>query len=245
MRKEELRARLRDRVAGLDPKAKEVLRRLTTPRLRGVVLWGSFRRTEPFSEIYGYDRGTPIDRRMIADFLHSRADDIKGHVLEVREDFYARWYGRGVIETSVLDVDPLNGKATVLADLGEPGSLPTERYDCVIVTQTLQYVGDPKVALQNLHDSLVPGGTLLVTVPCVSRLDPDAGYENDLWRFTPAGLLHLLRVNFPEPAVSSLGNCLTAASFVMGLAAEELSEAELTLSDPAFPVLVCARATRA
>ena len=244
MRREEIVSRMRNRLAALPPSTKTALKHLASFRLRGVVLWGHFRRLEPFSDQYGYDRGTPIDRKLIADFLKSRSSDIKGHVLEVREESYARLFGKGVTQISVLDIDPLNDRANVMADLSERGSLPKERFDCAIVTQTLQYVPDLEAAFENLHDCLVPGGTLLMTVPCVSRLDPDAGYEADLWRFTPAGTSRLLSRHFARSTVTGLGNCLSAASFLMGLSAEELTENELGYSDTAFPLLVCAQAIR-
>lgn len=244
MRREEIVRRMRYRLAALSSPIKIALKRFASFRIRGVVLWGPFRRVQPFSEVYGYDRGTPIDRWMIGEFLRSRSADITGRVLEVREDSYARLYGNGVTQTSVLDVDPLNERANVIADLGEQGSLPRDRFDCAIVTQTLQYVSDLEAALRNLHDCLVPGGTLLLTVPCVSRLDPDAGYDADLWRFTPAGTSKLLSRHFLQWEVAAMGNCFSAASFLMGLSAEELSEQEISYSDAGFPLIVCAQATR-
>jgi hypothetical protein len=41
--------------------------------------------------------------------------------------------------------------------------------------------------------------------------------------------------------VTGYGNLTSAVAFLMGLAAEELEESELTVTDPHFTVSVCAR----
>src|SRR4030095_701150 len=48
--------------------------------------WGDFRRTDPVSREWGYDRGVPVDRRHIEDFLCAHSSDVTGTVLEVQED---------------------------------------------------------------------------------------------------------------------------------------------------------------
>lgn len=53
---------------------------LRWPRAR----WGNLRRREPFSAKYGFERGMPVDRIYIEDFLARHAADIRGAVLEVK-----------------------------------------------------------------------------------------------------------------------------------------------------------------
>src|SRR5437867_11804255 len=48
----------------------------------GRVSFGSLRRTTPISEVFGFDRGQPIDRYYIESFLSSYAEDVQGRVLE-------------------------------------------------------------------------------------------------------------------------------------------------------------------
>ena len=111
----------------------------------GVVGLPSLRRTRPVSAYWGFDRGMPVDRVYIERFLERHAADIRGRVLEVEDAEYTRTCGGTRVTTSdVLDVDPANERATVVADLGEAGSLPPERFDCAIVTQTLQYMSNRK-----------------------------------------------------------------------------------------------------
>jgi SAM-dependent methyltransferase len=216
------------------------LARLNRPR------WGDLRRREPFSGYYGFDRGTPVDRFYIERFLAERARDIRGNVLEVGHARYAAAFRDSTpARVEVVDVDPTNVEATIVADLSEVNSLPADRFDCFILTQTLQMVGDPHGALQNAWQSLASGGVLLISAPGITRADPDH-IEADRWRFTPAGLDTLLARSCSDGRreVVGYGNLISAVAFLMGLAAEELEESELTATDPHFAVSVCARVQR-
>jgi SAM-dependent methyltransferase len=207
------------------------------------VWWGNLRRRRPFSQDWGFDRGLPVDRFYIESFLALFADLIRGRVLEVAEPLYTRQLGGDRVTSSdVVDIDVSNESATIVADLAVRGSLPAERFDCAIVTQTLQYVDDPVAAVSNLSQALAGGGTLLLTVPCMSRLDP-AQRRVDRWRFTPLGLEDLVRRGYPEGEleVRGYGNVLASTAFLMGLAADELRPAELVDLDPDFPLVACAR----
>ncbi|MGH2921652.1 MAG: class I SAM-dependent methyltransferase [Gaiellaceae bacterium] len=224
--------------------ALSLARRWVRPLARRVrVRWGSLRRTSPVSAYYGFDRGLPVDRFYIERFLASFADDVRGRVLEVQDGAYTRrWGGDRVTANEILDINPENAEATLVADLAGAGSLPRERYDCAILTQTLQYVTNPEAALRNMWQSLAPGGVALITVPSLSRIDPDLP-PVDFWRFTPRGLETILRQACPtgEIELNGFGNVLAAVAFLMGLAAEELRESELEHNDEDFPLVVCAR----
>jgi SAM-dependent methyltransferase len=217
--------------------AKRILRRQLP------VWWGNLRRRRPFSDDWGFDRGLPVDRFYIESFLALFADVIRGRVLEVAEPLYTRQFGGDHVTSSdVVDIDASNEAATIVADLAAPGSLPADHFDCAIVTQTLQYVDDPLAAVSNLWTGLAGGGALLLTVPCLSRLDPQHG-QVDRWRFTPLGLEDLVRRGCPEGEldVRGYGNVLASIAFLMGLGADELHRAELEDLDPDFPLVACAR----
>lgn len=216
-------------------------------RRRVPIRWGSLRRTRPISADYGYDRGTPVDRTYIERFLAGHAADIGGRVLEVRDTRYTEAYGAGKVTSSdVLDIDESNADATIVADLGKPSSLPADRFDCVIVTQTLQYVDPPATGLANLYGALVPNGVALVTVPCIAKLDSDYA-DVDRWRFTPIGLERLFASSgdWAEVEVNGFGNVLACAAFLYGIAADELSAEELADHDDRLPLVACARARKA
>jgi SAM-dependent methyltransferase len=215
-------------------------------RGKGLVRWGSLRRSRPLSAYWGFDRGTPVDRVYIERFLQAHADDIRGRVLGVRDTGYTTAFGGGkVTAADVVDIDAENEQATVVADLSSPESLVAERFDCVLIAQTLQYVSYPEAALANLWRALVPGGAALITAPCTSRVDPDAA-DDDRWRFTPAGLETLLRRagEWVELEVTGYGNLTTSVAFLMGMAGEELRRREFDELDRFYPLVVCARARK-
>jgi hypothetical protein len=62
---------------------------MQTPRVGGID-WGDFDRTQPINANWGYERGTPIDRYYIDQFLQEHASDIRGRVLEVANNEYTR-----------------------------------------------------------------------------------------------------------------------------------------------------------
>jgi len=201
------------------------------------VNWGDIARRAPFSSVYGWDRGLPVDRFYIDAFMAKNQHLVTGSVLEVRSPLYARRYGTpGKI--TVLDIDRENREATLVADLNLPDSLPASTFDCVILTQTLQYTR-PVVALRNIIRCLRPGGAALVTVPCLGRIDPEAA-SVDFWRWTPQGLRQTCEEAGVHATVQGRGNSLAAAACMLGVAAEEIPAGRLANEDPAFPVVACA-----
>ena len=164
----------------------------------------------------------------------------------MHDDGFTRRFGTGVERIDVVDIDPHNEHATLLADLTEAGSLPSSAYDCVILTQTLQFVSDVEVAVLNVWQALRPSGVMLVSVPVTSRLDPTSGTSGDYWRWTPAGLALQLRQLLPDADITvvGLGGLVATLAFVHGLSAEELDASELDVDDPHFPLLACARVAK-
>ncbi len=116
-------------------------------------------------------------------------------------------------------------------------TLPEVAFDAIVMTQTLQFLPDPRGALVNLVAALKPGATMLVTVPAISRVAD----ETDRWRWTPHGLQDLTAGLGCATSVEGKGNLLTSRGFLMGLAIEELPTTALRVQDPAFPLIVTAR----
>ncbi len=208
---------------------------------------GRFLRPRPVSDDFGYDRGTPIDRHYIGSFLEEHRRDIRGAVLEVKEDVYATALGGGAVTSlDILDVDATNPEATIVADLSAADAIAGGRFDCFVLTQTLQYILDVQAALEHAHRVLAPGGVLLATVPATTRVTVEIPGLVDYWRFTAASCEALFRRAFAPGTVEirAYGNAASACAFLMGLAAEELAPAELDVHDPRYPVLIAVRAVR-
>jgi SAM-dependent methyltransferase len=207
---------------------------------------GTLRRTTPLSRHWGADRGTPVDRYYIERFLEAHRSDVWGRVLEVKDGGYARRFGREVSAVDVLDVYPANPEATVIADLAAADGIPANSYDCFILTQTLQFILEPRAALGHAFRVLRPGGVLLATVPTVSRVIREFDYLSDFWRFTTASCTALFSERFgaTQVTVQGRGNVLVSIAFLAGMAAEELSPRDLESHDPDFPILVTVRAVK-
>ena len=198
---------------------------------------------EPLSDDYGFDRGTPVNRRYIESFLTDHQSDISGSVLEVGDARYSEAFGNdSVASQTVVDIDTSNPKATLIADLGVNESLRPDRYDCILLVETLHLLPEPAACLENCWRALRPEGTLLITVPALKRLNP-AHPEADYWRFTPAGLQALLAKHWPGRfSVRAYGNLRACVAFLAARVVEECDEDDLELSDPRFPLTVVAHA---
>ena len=235
---------------------REKIRARTTPEQRQQILQrlhrlsrpaylGTIRRTSPRSNSWGYDRGTPIDRYYIDRFLAKHKSDIRGNVLEVKESHYTQRFGRGVERSDILDIDPANPYATIIADLAAADTVPSDMFDCFVLTQTLQFIYETRSALGHAHRILRPGGVLLATRPVVSRIARSLK-PVDYWRFTAASCQQLFAEEFgvEQTTVYTYGNVLTGVAFLTGMAYEELSRRELEANDEYFPVIVAVRAVK-
>ena len=222
------------------------IRSVVPIRLRGIPDRARWLQTRPLSDSWGFDRGTPIDRYYIEGFLQRHTGDVRGDVLEIKSSAYTDRFGQEVISRDVLDIDAANPNATIVADLADTARMPEARYDCFILTQTLQLLYDVRASVASAYRLLRPGGTLLVTVPCISRIIPRYGLDADYWRFTPASCRRLFGDAFgvANVTVVTLGNVAAAAAFLRGAAVEEVSARVLDAADPYFPVIVAVRAVR-
>src|SRR5215470_16238661 len=109
----------------------------------GLVHFGSLRRLQPIGRIFGSEWGQCIDRYYIESFLAHHAMDIHGHVLEVGDNAYTRRFGSiHVQQSDVVHVSPEHPGATFTVDLTNAEHLQAEAFDCIVFTQTLQFIYD-------------------------------------------------------------------------------------------------------
>ena len=213
----------------------------------GSVRFGDLCDVEPISDDFGFDRGTPIDRFYIEQFLHRNAGDIAGRVLEVGDDAYCRRFGAKLItQQDVLHVNADNPAATLVGDLSQPGALPAAAFDCLVLTQTLHLIFDMHAAVAEMHRGLKPGGVVLLTVPGITRIDRGEWGAEWFWSLTPAAATRLFGDVFgaDNVRVESHGNVFAATAFLHGLAVEEIDTAKLAVNDACFPVIVAVRARK-
>lgn len=213
------------------------MRRIFVPSFTWRVLSTVF----PISLKYGLDRGKPIDRLYIEEFLSVCSLYIRGVCLEIKDNTYTTHYGGvKVVRSDILDINSKNSRATIVDDLRALKTIRDNYYDCIILTQVLQFIDDVDAAVKQCYRVLKPGGTLLVTVPSLSRIDIGAGTPGDFWRFTSASISFLFGKYFSSERVTvqSWGNVLAGVGFWIGLAVEDLSKEKLGYHDDNFPIII-------
>jgi hypothetical protein len=214
----------------LTVKARCLLRGYGLPR------WGNLRRTTPFSSSYGFERGTPIDRHYLHEFLSVHREWITGDVLEVQTNDYTERFGHGVTRADTFDIVP-DFRPTYLCDISHCEDVIRSRaYDCLLLPNALPHFRELDLALFHAARIVRPGGTILASV---AGLLPLTGDVPDYWRFSPDGWWEKLTTAWPWATieVAGHGNCLAAIAAQLGLAKEELTDAELSRHDSRFPIL--------
>jgi hypothetical protein len=216
------------------PFAQQILRGL------GPVRFEDSQRNEPRSRLFGTERGTAIDRRYIERFLDARRSRVRGRVLEVAESRYGPRLGGPDARYEVLHVEAGHPGASVVGDLTRPETLPGERFDCFICTQTFNFVYDLPACVRGAAHLLRPGGVLLATVAGISQISRyDMDRWGDYWRFTSASCQRLFATAFATVEVATFGNVLAAKALLDGLAVEDLPRPELLdRVDPDYQVVL-------
>ena len=94
---------------------------------------------------------------------------------------------------------------------GSRWPVPDASANAVLCTETLEHVEDLQTFLGEAARCLVPGGTLILTVPFAARWH---FVPHDYWRFTPSGLRSLLQgTHFSNIRVYARGNAFTVACY--------------------------------
>lgn len=213
----------------------------------GQVLTGDFARTTPFSTEFGYDRGGPVDRYYIENFLRKEAASIRGRVLEIGDNSYTMQYGGArVSESDILHIDTSNPRATFIGDLSAAPQIPDNTFDCLVLTQTLHLIYDFRGALQTCYRILKPGGTLLLTAPGITPIDRGEWKETWYWSFTDKALHRLFAEIFLPGSftIASFGNVYAASAYLYGMGLPEVGTENLDYYDPQFQVINAVRAVK-
>lgn len=209
--------------------------------------WHNLRNIEPVSRVFAFDRGTPIDRVYIEDFLEKNRSFVKGVLCEIADNNYSKKYGSNVESFEILHYTDDNKHATIIGDLTIISTLPKEKIDCFILTQTLNFIYDFKAAITGLHYMLKDGGVALVTVSGISQISRyDMDRWGDYWRFTDLSIKKVFEEVFGDGniEVETYGNALVSTAFLQGIAAEELTKEELFYKDRDYQVNITVRAVK-
>jgi hypothetical protein len=216
-------------------------------KYKAPVNWYNLRRLEPISRVFGFDRGTPIDRIYIEHFLNMNKQHIQGVICEIAEDTYSKKYGSNVKAYEILYYTNGNPRATIVGDLTDINTLPQNKIDCFILTQTLNFIYDFKSAIKGVHYMLKKDGVVLATVSGISQISRyDMDRWGDNWRFTDLSIKKAFEEIFGKDnvEVKTYGNVLTAIAFLHEISAEELSYDELFYKDPDYQIIIGIKAVK-
>lgn len=135
------------------------------------------------------------------------------------------------------------GSHIVKGNLATGEGLVENSVDCLICTQTLQFIYDIHSAVKNIYKILKPGGAALITVPLISQLSL-YDYKNwgCYWRLTDQSMEKMMKEVFGEKQVDvfSYGNMKSAVAFLYGICQENMRKSDLEFYDEQFPMIVAA-----
>jgi len=197
----------------------------------------------PVSKTFGLQRGGSICRYYIDRFLNENEAAIHGKVLEIGDRTYTERYRESVQESYCLHFDksfPQDGP-DFYGDLSDGTGMKKDFYDCMILTQVLNFIEDIKHVPRVLVNSLKSGGVLLVTVAGItpiSRFDMDRW--GHFWNFTDAGIRKMFSMEGVECQTAIYGNYKAACAFLGGMSYTELDMGDLEFVDEDFQVIIAA-----
>ena len=198
--------------------------------------------TEPVSRQFGTERGTPIDRYYIEEFLKENQKYITGDVLEIEDSFYTEKFGRDqVCRSIVMDVNSKDSGVSFNGNLETGEGIQDEIADCFILTQTLMYIFDLKSAAHNISRLLKRGGAALITCSGISqnsrRCMDDYGCH---FNFNEKALARMFREERSLEVVESgsFGNVKTVTAHIGGVCREDLKLEDFLPNDKYYPLIV-------
>ena len=192
---------------------------------------------EPVSRLFGFDRGTPIDRYYMDKFLTDNTIAMPNpqNTFEVGESTYSEKFYKNANHEILMFEKGM--------DLTRPETIRQNYYDVFICTQVFNFIYDVKDAIRAAFSLLRDGGIMLCTVAGnisqVSRSDME-NYGH-FWGFTYLGIQRLVEETFgvQNVKVFPYGNAMAATAFIQGVAVEDLEEKEkLDMIDPDYAITV-------
>jgi hypothetical protein len=202
--------------------------------------WYNLRTVKPVSTVFALDRGTPIDRIYIEDFLRKNCNLICGSTLEIAENTYSKKFGTNIKTFEILHTIE-NPNVTIIGNLTDTKTLPENKIDCFICTQTLNFIYDFRGAIRGAYHLLKKNGVILATVSGISQISRyDMDRWGDYWRFTTLSTKRVFSEVFGKEnvEVDFYGNVLSSIAFLEGISAEELTKEELFFKDENYQMTI-------
>lgn len=200
----------------------------------------------PVSRSFGYDRGTPIDRIYIADFLKRNINCFKGDCLEIGYPEFLLKFNVPIDNINVIGVnDNKSPYKFINCDLTDGLSIPAKKFDLFVCTQTYNFIYDYVRAVENSARLLKDTGTLIGTVSGLSSVSSyDDSRWGDYYRFSTTCIKQVLGQFFNNVEVFSYGNFFSTIHYLAGYSYQDVLDKNLLMeSDPLYPIIICFKAS--
>ena len=135
----------------------------------------------------------------------------------------------------------------ICADLTKADHIPSDSFDCIILTFTLQFIFDVRAAIRTVARILNPGGVALLVFPGITQISRyDMDNWGEFWRFTSLSARRLFEEVFrpDDVTVTTYGNVLAATASLQGLISSELRREELDHWDRDYELVIGLRAVK-
>jgi len=195
----------------------------------------------PLSRNFGVERGTPVGRYYVEQFIQSNCNDVQGDFLEFGATARYKKYFNNYDTYDTISV--LNEQGiTYIADIHNIDELPDKKFDCIVCTQVFEHLKNPESAAKSLYFLLKEDGILLFTAPFINNVH---GCPNDYRRFTLDGCRLILEgAGFVIDQIDFGGNCMVSTGSLLGMVVEDFTAQDLDLKDSVYPYNILIRAVR-
>ena len=193
---------------------------------------------KPVGKLYGIDRGGSIVRYYIDDFLKKNMAHITGNVLEIGDNTYTVKFGKKYKSNILIYDDQITNENGIFhGDLQSGKGIKNNNYDCIILTQVLNFVDNITNTPEILVKGLKNNGVILMTI---SGITPICRYDMEqygqYWSFTEKSIFNMFKNLNVDVEIYSYGNFKTACAFLAGISYKEIDTADMEYNDPDFPL---------
>lgn len=164
--------------------------------------------------------------------------------MEVANNNYTLMFGGQRVEKSIISHVMGWGKDAIKVNFETGEGIVENSIDCLICTQTLQYIFDLPQAMKNIYKALKPNGVALITVPGIKPLcEYDSNLWGEYWSFTVKSMDRLCNsiIDKSNYLVKQYGNSKVAVAYLYGVCVEEIDIKDLEYYDEQYPFIITAR----
>lgn len=139
------------------------------------------------------------------------------------------------------------GENAIKGNLETGEGIVENSVDCLICTQTIQFIYDLDSVAANIYKMLKPGGNALITAAGISYLSMyDYNNWGEYWKFTRLSMSKIFEKYFDKEniKVDTYGNSKIAMGMMYGLCKEDFRYEDLDYRDEQYPLTVVAKITK-